>query len=161
MKVRFSSLSLRRITHLFSSREHFSCAGFEVGHMRNAKTKGLRCSDSLLCLFFFSHRRMPASSSVRVHFFAKQACFDVGLWVWGIPVELVIDGSKVSVLYLDTEGFENVRKSNVYDDRYYSKCGPPILLSKAAQNEGNALGKEVAFEPAKLLWLIQRDYLRK
>ncbi|KAH7668720.1 P-loop containing nucleoside triphosphate hydrolase protein [Dioscorea alata] len=39
-----------------------------------------------------------------------------GLWVWGTPVELVIDGVKVSVL-LDTEGFESVGKSNVYDDR--------------------------------------------
>jgi hypothetical protein len=28
-----------------------------------------------------------------------------------------VDGSKVSVLYLDTEGFESVGKSNVYDDR--------------------------------------------
>jgi hypothetical protein len=29
-----------------------------------------------------------------------------------------VDGSKVSVLYLDTEGFESVGKSNVYDDRF-------------------------------------------
>lgn len=41
-----------------------------------------------------------------------------GIWVWGTPVELTIDGTKVSVLYLDTEGFESVGKSNVYDDRY-------------------------------------------
>lgn len=41
-----------------------------------------------------------------------------GIWVWGTPVELVIDGVKVSVLYLDTEGFESVGKSNVYDDRW-------------------------------------------
>lgn len=41
----------------------------------------------------------------------------VGIWVWGIPLEMVIDGKKVSVLYLDTEGFESVGKSNVYDDR--------------------------------------------
>ncbi|THU74098.1 hypothetical protein C4D60_Mb04t29760 [Musa balbisiana] len=56
--------------------------GFEVGHMRDAKTKGL--------------------------------------WVWGTPAELVIDGSKVSVLYIDTEGFENVGNSNVYDDRVFA-----------------------------------------
>ncbi|XP_064957913.1 uncharacterized protein LOC135608799 [Musa acuminata AAA Group] len=56
--------------------------GFEVGHMRDAKTKGL--------------------------------------WVWGTPVELVINGSKVSVLYIDTEGFENVGNSNVYDDRVFA-----------------------------------------
>ena len=29
-----------------------------------------------------------------------------------------VDGTKVSVLYLDTEGFESVGKSNVYDDRF-------------------------------------------
>ncbi|KAJ8513041.1 hypothetical protein OPV22_003475 [Ensete ventricosum] len=155
--------------------------GFEVGHMRNAKTKGL--------------------------------------WVWGIPVELVIDGSKVSVLYLDTEGFENVRKSNVYDDRifalatlissvliynlpetvreadisrlsfaveiaeeFYGRsvfeelcyCQNPLLelilfifsylttlgLLICYFMELRMKGKEVAFEPAKLLWLIQRDYLQ-
>ncbi|RWW34842.1 hypothetical protein GW17_00000371 [Ensete ventricosum] len=43
--------------------------------------------------------------------------FGVGMWVWGTPVELDIDGTKVSILYLDTEGFESVGKSNVYDDR--------------------------------------------
>ena len=47
------------------------------------------------------------------------ACFPIvaGIWIWGTPVEMDVDGSKVSVLYLDTEGFESVGKSNVYDDR--------------------------------------------
>ncbi|RLN34878.1 guanylate-binding protein 3-like [Panicum miliaceum] len=43
-----------------------------------------------------------------------------GIWVWGTPIEVDIDGSIVSVLYLDTEGFESVGKSNVYDDS--NKC---------------------------------------
>uniref|UniRef100_A0A0D9ZEE5 GB1/RHD3-type G domain-containing protein n=1 Tax=Oryza glumipatula TaxID=40148 RepID=A0A0D9ZEE5_9ORYZ len=43
-----------------------------------------------------------------------------GIWIWGTPVEMDIDGSKVSVLYLDTEGFESVGKSNVYDDRIFA-----------------------------------------
>ncbi|KAJ3669886.1 hypothetical protein LUZ60_010210 [Juncus effusus] len=43
-----------------------------------------------------------------------------GIWVWGTPVEMTIDGTKVSVLYLDTEGFESVGKSNVYDDRIFA-----------------------------------------
>lgn len=43
--------------------------------------------------------------------------FFSGIWVWGTPIELTIDGIKTSVLYLDTEGFESVGKSNVYDDR--------------------------------------------
>jgi hypothetical protein len=41
-----------------------------------------------------------------------------GIWIWGTPVEMEVDGSKVSVIYLDTEGFESVGKSNVYDDRF-------------------------------------------
>nr|XP_018679856.1 PREDICTED: guanylate-binding protein 5-like isoform X3 [Musa acuminata subsp. malaccensis] len=117
--------------------------GFEVGHMRHAKTKGL--------------------------------------WVWGIPVEVVIDGSKVSVLYLDTEGFENVRKSNVYDDRIFALATliSSVLIYNlpetvreadisrlsfaveiAEEFYGRMKGKDVVFEPAKLLWLIQRDYLQ-
>lgn len=38
--------------------------------------------------------------------------------MWGTPLELDIDGVKTSIIYLDTEGFESVGKSNVYDDRY-------------------------------------------
>ncbi|XP_059432445.1 uncharacterized protein LOC132165778 [Corylus avellana] len=43
-----------------------------------------------------------------------------GIWVWGTPVELDIDGVRNSVFYLDTEGFESVGKSNVYDDRIFA-----------------------------------------
>ncbi|KAF7120313.1 hypothetical protein RHSIM_Rhsim13G0030400 [Rhododendron simsii] len=43
-----------------------------------------------------------------------------GIWVWGTPVELDIDGVKTSVIYLDTEGFESIGKSNVYDDRIFA-----------------------------------------
>ncbi|KAJ1288017.1 hypothetical protein BS78_02G056100 [Paspalum vaginatum] len=116
--------------------------GFGVGHMRDTKTKGI--------------------------------------WVWGSPVEVDIDGSKVSVLYLDTEGFESVGKSNVYDDRIFALA--TVLSSVMIYNlpetireadisrlsfaveiaeefYGRVKGQDVAFEPAKLLWLIQRDFL--
>ncbi|MCD7472140.1 hypothetical protein HAX54_013135 [Datura stramonium] len=43
-----------------------------------------------------------------------------GIWVWGTPVELDINGVKTSVFYLDTEGFESIGKSNVYDDRIFA-----------------------------------------
>ncbi|CAN1844770.1 Guanylate-binding protein 4 [Linum perenne] len=43
-----------------------------------------------------------------------------GIWVWGTPIELDINGEKTSVLYLDTEGFESIGKSNVYDDRIFA-----------------------------------------
>ncbi|XP_052170047.1 uncharacterized protein LOC127786593 [Diospyros lotus] len=138
--------------------------GFGVGHMRDTKTKGI--------------------------------------WVWGTPLELDINGVKTSVFYLDTEGFESVGKSNVYDDRifalatvlssvliynlpetireadisrlsfavelaeefygrfviltcnYFSKAKSPFFYWILFQ------GQDVAFEPAKLLWLIQRDFLQ-
>ncbi|CAL5066787.1 unnamed protein product [Urochloa decumbens] len=117
--------------------------GFGVGHMRDTKTKGI--------------------------------------WVWGSPIELDIDGSIVSVLYLDTEGFESVGKSNVYDDRIFALA--TVLSSVLIYNlpetireadisrlsfaveiaeefYGRVKGQDVAFEPAKLLWLIQRDFLQ-
>ncbi|XP_062214327.1 uncharacterized protein LOC133915255 [Phragmites australis] len=117
--------------------------GFGVGHMRDTKTKGI--------------------------------------WIWGTPVEMEIDGSKVSVLYLDTEGFESIGKSNVYDDRIFALA--TVLSSVLIYNlpetvreadisrlsfaveiaeefYGRVKGQDVAFEPAKLLWLIQRDFLQ-
>ncbi|URD95157.1 GTP binding protein [Musa troglodytarum] len=106
--------------------------GFGVGHMRDTKTKGM--------------------------------------WVWGTPVELDVDGTKVSILYLDTEGFESVGKSNVYDDRIFALATvmssvliynlPETYLLICCFLEIRVKGQDVAFEPAKLLWLIQRDFLQ-
>lgn len=117
--------------------------GFGVGHMRDTKTKGI--------------------------------------WVWGTPLELDIDGVKTSVFYLDTEGFESVGKSNVYDDRIFALATvmssvliynlPETIreadisrlsfaVELAEEFYGRVKGQDVAFEPAKLLWLIQRDFLQ-
>ncbi|XP_024018705.1 guanylate-binding protein 2 [Morus notabilis] len=117
--------------------------GFGVGHMRDTKTKGI--------------------------------------WVWGTPQELTIDGVKTSVLYLDTEGFESIGKSNVYDDRIFALATvmssvliynlPETIreadisrlsfaVELAEEFYGRVKGQDVAFEPAKLLWLIQRDFLQ-
>ncbi|PIN25813.1 Guanylate-binding protein [Handroanthus impetiginosus] len=116
--------------------------GFGVGHMRDTKTKGI--------------------------------------WVWGTPVEQDIDGVKTSVFYLDTEGFESVGKSNVYDDRIFALAtvmssvlvyNLPETIREAdisrlsfavelAEEFYGRFGQDVAFEPAKLLWLIQRDFLQ-
>ncbi|XP_047329279.1 guanylate-binding protein 4-like [Impatiens glandulifera] len=117
--------------------------GFGVGHMRDTKTKGI--------------------------------------WVWGSPMELEIDGEKTSVFFLDTEGFESIGKSNVYDDRIFALATvlssvliynlPETIreadisrlsfaVELAEEFYGRVQGKDVAFEPAKLLWLIQRDFLQ-
>ncbi|KAK1373072.1 Guanylate-binding protein 4 [Heracleum sosnowskyi] len=117
--------------------------GFGVGHMRDTKTKGI--------------------------------------WVWGTPIEVDIDGVKTSVFYLDTEGFESIGKSNVYDDRIFALATvlssvliynlPETIreadisrlsfaVELAEEFYGRVKGQDVAFEPAKLLWLIQRDFLQ-
>ncbi|KAJ6953759.1 guanylate-binding protein 4 isoform X1 [Populus alba x Populus x berolinensis] len=117
--------------------------GFGVGHMRDTKTKGI--------------------------------------WVWGTPLELDINGVKTSVFYLDTEGFESIGKSNVYDDRIFALATvlssviiynlPETIreadisrlsfaVELAEEFYGRSAGQDVAFEPAKLLWLIQRDFLQ-
>ncbi|KAJ0796698.1 putative guanylate-binding protein [Helianthus annuus] len=80
-----------------------------------------------------------------------------GIWVWGTPVEMDIDGVKTSVFYLDTEGFESIGKSNVYDDRIFALA---TVLSSVLIYNLPETGQDVAFEPAKLLWLIQRDFLQ-
>ncbi|CAI9785703.1 unnamed protein product [Fraxinus pennsylvanica] len=103
-----------------------------------------------------------------------------GIWVWGAPLELDIDGVKTSVFYLDTEGFDSVGKSNVYDDRIFALATvmssvliynlPEMVretdisrlsfaVELAEEFYGRYIGQEVAFETAKLLWLIQRDFL--
>ncbi|XP_074283826.1 uncharacterized protein LOC141608362 [Silene latifolia] len=117
--------------------------GFGVGHMRDTKTKGI--------------------------------------WVWGTPIEVKVDGVKTSVLYLDTEGFESIGKSNVYDDRIFALATVmssvliynlpetvreadisrlSFAVELAEEFYGRVKGEDVAFNPAKLLWLIQRDFLQ-
>ncbi|XP_020256134.1 guanylate-binding protein 4 isoform X3 [Asparagus officinalis] len=94
---------------------------------------------------------------------------------------MTIDGQKVSVLYIDTEGFESVGKSNVYDDRIFALA--TIMSSALIYNlpetireadisrlsfaveiaeefYGRVKGQDIAFQPAKLVWLIQRDFLQ-
>ncbi|KAL3033419.1 hypothetical protein AAZX31_02G136700 [Glycine max] len=104
-----------------------------------------------------------------------------GIWVWGTPIDLDINGVRTSVFYLDTEGFESVGKSNVYDDRIFALATvlssvliynlPETIreadisrlsfaVELAEEFYGRVKGQDVAFEPAKLLWLIQRDFLQ-
>jgi hypothetical protein len=73
---------------------------------------------------------MNVYEAIIVHFFFVIA----GMWIWGTPVEMEVDGSKVSVLYLDTEGFESVGKSNVYDDRFVPKNTPSGFIFPRIDN---------------------------
>eukprot|EP00249_Psilotum_nudum_P012527 c23835_g1_i1 orf=307-1830(-) len=103
-----------------------------------------------------------------------------GIWIWGEPLEVIADGVKTSVLFLDTEGFESIGKSSVYDDRIFALVAimSSILIYNlpetireadivrlsfavelAEEFYGRVKGRESSFQPAKLLWLIQRDFL--
>ncbi|KAL2635536.1 hypothetical protein R1flu_007015 [Riccia fluitans] len=103
-----------------------------------------------------------------------------GIWGWGEPLELEVDGTTTSVLFLDTEGFESIGKSTVYDDRIFALAAimssvliynlPETVreadigkLSFAVQLAeefyGRVRGRESALQPARLVWLIQRDFL--
>ncbi|CAI7927785.1 unnamed protein product, partial [Closterium sp. NIES-54] len=116
--------------------------GFGVGHARDTKTKGI--------------------------------------WVWGDPMEMQVNGQTTSVLFLDTEGFESVGKSSVYDDRIFALATvlSSVLIYNLAETVkeadiaklsfavelaeefyGRVKGRDEVFTPAKLLWLIQRDFL--
>ncbi|KAF2325275.1 hypothetical protein GH714_026029 [Hevea brasiliensis] len=63
-----------------------------------------------------------------------------GIWVWGTPVKLDINGVKTSVFYIDTEGFESVGKSNVYDDRIFALA---TVLSSVLIYNLPEMGKEI------------------
>jgi len=119
------------------------CAeGFGVGHMRDTQTKGV--------------------------------------WIWGEGKQVMVNKQPVTVVFLDTEGFESTGKSDAYDDRIFALSAiissvliynlPETVkeadiekLSFAAEIaeefSGRVNGRESPFNPAHLLWLIQRDFL--
>ncbi|CAN0898150.1 NADH dehydrogenase [ubiquinone] flavoprotein 2, mitochondrial [Linum grandiflorum] len=89
---------------------------FGVGHMRDTKTKAPGFGVGHMC-----------DTKTK------------GIWVWGTPIELDINGVKTSVFYLDTEGFESIGKSNVYDDRVkvlFGSLGWAKTLLLNLQNNG-------------------------
>ena len=57
-----------------------------------------------------------------------------GIWLWAAPQEAQAPGGgPLSVIYVDTEGFESTGKSDAYDDRIFAlsallssvlMCGP-------------------------------------
>ena len=103
-----------------------------------------------------------------------------GVWVWGEPIEVVSGKEKISLLYVDTEGFEGTGQADVYDDRIFALS---VLVSstlvynlpetvKESDIEKLSFASQLAEEfyqrqqgrgstlqLATLLWLIQRDFL--
>ena len=68
-----------------------------------------------------------------------------GIWVWGEPMEVDVNGVTTSVLFLDTEGFESVRKSSVYDDRCV-RCAALCCTLTWSQGRGRA-GERMGLPP--------------
>lgn len=106
-----------------------------------------------------------------------------GIWVWSNPESIYSQfGWNVSVLYVDTEGFEGTGMSDTYDDRIFAlsaimsslliynlpetvresdiqKLSFAIELSSGLYNTRGSSKVRLPFEPGNMLWLIQRDFL--
>lgn len=106
-----------------------------------------------------------------------------GIWVWGQPQPIVVDGRNASLVFMDTEGFEATGKSDAYDDRIFAlstvmaslliynlpetvresdiqKLSFAVELADAFFYNGQAGDHPSALQPATMLWLIQRDFLQ-
>ncbi|KAL6192863.1 hypothetical protein ACLB2K_033949 [Fragaria x ananassa] len=94
--------------------------------------------------------------------------------VWGVWAEMKIDGAQDIVLFLDTDAADRVGHSEFNDDRIYAIA--TIMSSVLIYNLPETIheidldrlsfafevvqkGPDVPFEPTKLLWLIQREFL--
>lgn len=107
-----------------------------------------------------------------------------GVWVWSKPKEVQsVEGVNLSVLFIDTEGFESTGKSDSYDDRIFAlstlmssvliynlpetiresdleKLSFAVELSSGLYNPNMKANDRLPVEPGNMLWLIQRDFLQ-
>lgn len=106
-----------------------------------------------------------------------------GVWIWSDPKSISSQfGWNVSVLYVDTEGFEGAGMSDTYDDRIFAlsavmsslliynlpetiresdiqKLSFAVELSNGLYDNRGDSKARLPFEPGNMLWLIQRDFL--
>ncbi|CAD7701518.1 unnamed protein product [Ostreobium quekettii] len=106
-----------------------------------------------------------------------------GIWVWSSPVKVPTrDAIPLSVVYMDTEGFESAGKSDSYDDRIFAlsaimssvliynlpetvresdveKLSFAIELASGLYNTQGSASNHLLVEPGSMIWLIQRDFL--
>ncbi|KAK9868066.1 hypothetical protein WJX84_001038 [Apatococcus fuscideae] len=105
-----------------------------------------------------------------------------GVWVWGQPTPLRLpSGQDLSLVFIDTEGFESTGKADAYDDRIFALSAlisslliynlPEAIRESDIQKLSFAVdlaegfysqsqGAEKApMDAANMLWLIQRDFL--
>ncbi|GMH33914.1 hypothetical protein BSKO_01748 [Bryopsis sp. KO-2023] len=106
-----------------------------------------------------------------------------GVWVWSEPTTVsTSQGWGLSLLYIDTEGFESTGKSDSYDDRIFAlsalmssvliynlpetvresdieKLSFAVELSSGLYNSEGGRMDRMPVEPGNMLWLIQRDFL--
>lgn len=107
-----------------------------------------------------------------------------GVWVWNKPKQVTsVEGWDLSVLFVDTEGFESTGKADSYDDRIFAlstlvssvliynlpetvresdleKLSFAVELSSGLYNPDMKAHDRVPVEPGNMLWLIQRDFLQ-
>ncbi|KAK9810109.1 hypothetical protein WJX72_005008 [[Myrmecia] bisecta] len=104
-----------------------------------------------------------------------------GVWIWGEPQPAVVNGRPVSLVYVDTEGFESTGKADAYDDRIFAlstlisavlvynlpetiresdieKLSFAVELAEGFYGDVQK-GQAAPVAPGAMLWLIQRDFL--
>jgi len=107
-----------------------------------------------------------------------------GIWIWG-QSQIVNEGTdkQLTVVYVDTEGFESTGRSNTYDDRIFavatvlsslliynlpetirgsdvSKLSFAVDLAAGFYDQMKQGNEGIPVEPGNMLWLIQRDFLQ-
>lgn len=110
----------------------------------------------------------------------RRAAQTKGIWVWSEPVVTDYGGDPLSVLYVDSEGFESTGQSDVYDDRIFALSAliSSVLIYNlpetvkeadieklsfavelAEEFHSRIKGDDSSFQLPVLLWLLQRDFL--
>ena len=141
-----------------------------IGAYRSGKSfllnslMGVSCADG----FMVGHQRQTQTK---------------GVWLWSTPRAM----SNVSVVYMDTEGFESTGQADVYDDRIFALATliSTVLVYNLVETIRQADIERLAFAatlsqefwrraqkkaaaggggggewaPPALLWLVQRDFL--
>ena len=127
--------------------------------------------------------RLPCSKGFGVGH--KRETQTKGLWIWGAPEKVQVGGESVTMVMVDTEGFESAGRAQVYDDRVFalSAMMASVLLYNLPETVKEADVEKLSFTVQlaaeffdrtkqttvqaasslampSLIWLIQRDFLQ-
>lgn len=93
----------------------FNTTGFDVGHLHDTTKGKFRCNHNVTDVHCVLFRILQKVKYKIKYMYLQRLLLLTG--VWGTWTEMEIDGARTFVLFLDTEAFESIGKSDVYDDR--------------------------------------------